>query len=148
MIFSGGMITSCSQKKNTAADKAVETSPNEKEQTMNDVRSIIIQDDFTPGESDAFSILSAEVNGDILSLLVSYGGGCRDHEWEMYTNNRYGKSYPPKLNIFLKHNANGDMCKALLRDTLKFDLTDVSYKGSDQLHIQMNNFKEFIVYKY
>lgn len=74
--------------------------------------------------------------------------GCKDHEFEMFSSGEYGKSYPPKLIIFLKHVNNGDMCKALLTETLEFDLSSIQFSGSDIMHLQLNNYEEFIIYTY
>lgn len=139
-------FSACSRKE---ATEATAETPTQIEETVNnDIRPIEIVQNIDTDSSDAFNVVEVKVDGDILSVTVSYGGGCQDHEWTMYATERYAKSYPPKLGIFLKHKANGDMCKALLRETLKFNLKDVQYKGSDKLHLQMNNYKEFIVYEY
>lgn len=139
-------VSACSRKPETEATAETSTQTDDMESTE-DVRTIEVVESIVE-TSDAFQVVSAEVKGDILELTVSYGGGCQDHEWKMYATEKYAKSYPPKLSIFLDHNANGDMCKALLRETLKFDLTNIQYKGSDKLHLQMNNYKEFIIYEY
>ena len=40
------------------------------------------------------------------------------------------------------------MCKALLTETLEFDLSSIQFSGSDIMHLQLNNYEEFIIYTY
>lgn len=140
-------LTSCSQKTEVNEEKD-NMKTVEKSNLEQNLRQITVVKDMKNLETDQFRVVSAISNGDILDLVVSYGGGCKDHEWKMFASDKYAKSYPPKLNLYLKHESNNDLCKALLRDSLRFDLSQIQYKGSDVLHLQMNNFDEFVVYKY
>jgi len=142
-------LFSC-KSKNTAviADKSLETSINLPDSIKSEIKEITVQDDANLLETDNFRIIETNVIGDILELTVSYGGGCKDHLFSMHTTGNYGKSYPPKLIVFLKHVGNGDMCKALLTEKIYFDLKSVQFRGSDILHLQLNNYDEFIIYTY
>jgi hypothetical protein len=84
--------------------------------------------------SDPVSIISAEVRGDSLELGVQFGGGCRDHEFGLITNGVFAESYPVQTWVKLAHDANGDMCKALLSRVLRFDLSPLKalYNSSYQ----------------
>ena len=73
--------------------------------------------------NDAVTINAAEIRGDSLELSVQFGGGCRDHEFGLVTNGVFAESYPVQTWVKLAHDANGDMCKALLSRVLKFDLS-------------------------
>jgi hypothetical protein len=142
-------ISSCKQKDQAIASENMSNQEiNLPDSSKTDVRTITIREDANLLESDPFRILETEIEGDILSITVSYGGGCKDHEFTMFSSGQYGKSYPPKLILFLKHVSNGDMCKALLTETLQFDLSSIQFKGSDIMHLQLNNYEEFIIYTY
>ena len=45
------------------------------------IPSLIIQDNYLPAKDNAdFTIISADLKKDNLTLIVQYGGGCKDHE--------------------------------------------------------------------
>lgn len=74
-------------------------------------------------DTSSFFVGGMNALNDILFVEVRYGGGCREHQFQL----RY-ESYDPdnKLLYFvLSHEDNGDMCKALLSETLMFDYSGV-----------------------
>ena len=71
---------------------------------------------------DPAKILEARIEGDILTLKVSHGGGCRQHESGLLYSGVLMKSLPPQTYLTLLHDANGDACEALLTADLAFDL--------------------------
>jgi hypothetical protein len=73
-------------------------------------------------ETAPFTILSAEVAGDSLEVVVRYSGGCEDHTWRLEKSAPMMKSLPPKQPILLIHGSHGDMCRALIVDTLHLEL--------------------------
>lgn len=76
-------------------------------------------------KSDDFSMNQVSVEGDILTIKVSYAGGEAEHDFKLYWNGIVAKSYPGKTGVVLKHNANGDNAEALITATLQFDLTQI-----------------------
>jgi len=83
----------------------------------------------TNGETLSSTQLAAEVNfGDSymiaksdpprleardLYLIVQYGGGCADHEFDVRSHIQNDTSY-----VWLQHDGNGDSCEAYLTDPL------------------------------
>ena len=86
---------------------------------------IVITDnaDSPPWPADPVTIVSAEVKGDSLELVVSYGGGCRAQSFLLLSDAAWMESYPVQVGIRLSRDAQGDNCKALLTRMLRFDLT-------------------------
>ena len=82
---------------------------------------------FTPDAwgTDAYTISAATVQDDILSVDVSYSGGCETHVFTLVAEQRFLESLPVQLRVSLAHNANGDTCEALIIETLHFDLTPI-----------------------
>ena len=72
--------------------------------------------------TDEAKIGSAIISSDVLTLFVQYGGGCKPHDLKLFGSRRFLESYPVQANVFLSHNANGDACKALISDSLRFSL--------------------------
>lgn len=104
-----------------------------------------------PKENGNFEILNASIDGDILTLEVSYSGGCEEHEFNAYFNGLFMKSMPPKASIFIHHIDHGDNCRSVVTETLKFQLDAVKSpsKSSDYtVMVGMNGYEGFLTYKY
>ena len=72
--------------------------------------------------NDRYSINSAALDGDILSVSVSYSGGCRSHVFTLVIAPSFRESDPVQLPAVLAHEANGDPCEAYPTETRVFDL--------------------------
>ena len=88
--------------------------------------------------SDNFTLNDARIVGDTLIVDVSFGGGCKEHDFELYSNGMWMKSLPPKMAIRLVHRAHEDNCRAYLTQTRKFLLTDARYNGQKQVVILLD----------
>ena len=75
--------------------------------------------------SDAYVVNTPPViNEDVLILNVSYGGGCKAHDFTLVvTSGVFRESNPVELQAIIAHNANGDSCEAWLTETYHFDLS-------------------------
>ena len=73
--------------------------------------------------TDAYTINAATLQGDTLTLNVSYSGGCETHAFTLVAEQRFLESLPVQLRVSLAHNANGDRCEALITEDYHFDLT-------------------------
>jgi len=72
---------------------------------------------------DAFNLVNASIQDDILTLAVRYGGGCSEHDFYLYMDPPvFMESNPVQANLYLRHDGNGDACDALLSENLKFDI--------------------------
>ncbi|MDA0882501.1 MAG: hypothetical protein O2984_04240 [Bacteroidetes bacterium] len=99
-------------------------------------------------DSDPFTLKSHEINGDTLSLLVSYSGGCQEHSFDLIGNGSYAKSLPPQSRLRLIHNGNNDNCRSLIETNLKFNVKELRYPGTDVLVIFVEGSDERITYRY
>jgi hypothetical protein len=84
-----------------------------------------------------YNIDSLSISGDTLSVFVNYSGGCETHSFDLYSNGMYAKSSPPQLSLCLKHSGKTDQCKKLIMKELKFNVTDLKYKGSDKVILKI-----------
>ena len=114
--------------------------------------SLIIQDNYLPAKDNAaFTIMSADLKKDNLTLIVQYGGGCKEHEFKLFTSGLFQKKSPPRLKLFLEHNFNEDFCKKLVIDTLIFNVANGRYPGEEskyKVEFELDKFNEIIQYKY
>lgn len=137
-------IAACKSKQDTAVTESGDQSLTEKDTP----RIEVVQEMPTNGSGDDYSIEAVEVYGSEISYVVRYGGGCEPHEFRLLTTGAIMKSMPPQMSVVLHHNANGDKCRALITDTVSFDLSPVRPKGNGSLILRMKNYEDRIVYNY
>jgi NigD-like C-terminal beta sandwich domain len=77
-------------------------------------------------KSDPFTMTEVKIIGGVIRIKVSYAGGHKDHDFTLYRGNTVKESKPPQIDVYLKHNANGDKAEALLIKTLEFNLADLN----------------------
>ena len=126
--------TGCGNKKNTSETIMSE----DKEQTAG--HALVIDQSGAFDKGDAYQIKSAAIEQDSLVLTITHGGGCKDHEYTLYTNGALMKSLPPKMNLLLHHNGNEDYCRALIQKRLAFDLSAIKELSSGTIILQIADY--------
>ena len=91
------------------------------EATINNSADAIILSSPPTAESDPFALESARAEGTIVTAVVRYGGGCKDHLFRVYWDGVATKSIPPQMVVNVYHDDQGDTCEAYLTDTVSFD---------------------------
>jgi hypothetical protein len=81
---------------------------------------------LVPAEGDPFQVEGVRLAHDQLEVAISYGGGCRGHRFRLVWTGAMTRSIPPQASFRLLHDAAGDPCKAIVRETLHFDLVDMA----------------------
>ena len=85
---------------------------------------VVLADGRDRGD-DPYVVNSAAIDGDWLTLSVSYSGGCRNHVFTLVISESFAESDPVQLPAVLAHDANGDPCEAWPTESLRFDLGPV-----------------------
>ena len=94
--------------------------------------SAALVDDFSNYKNSASTnINSVSISGNLMTLGISYSGGCEKHSFELLGSRLIQKSLPPKRGIILYHNSNGDSCRELVTEELIFDIRNLSYDKSE-----------------
>ena len=75
--------------------------------------------------TDPFVLNAAAITGHVLTLKVSYAGGCRDHAFKLLSSDTFQEPAPVQLGINLFHHASQDPCEAWLTEQLRFDLSPI-----------------------
>ena len=70
-------------------------------------------------------------------MTVEYSGGAQEHEFDLFCSRALAKSMPPKASLYLSHNANGDLAKAMVRKELVFDLAPMQELRAQQVVVQL-----------
>lgn len=81
---------------------------------------------------DEFSIQKVEISEGNLLIDVEYSGGCENHDFIIDWPEAIIAIYPPNFSVVLYHNSNGDLCEALIKETLTFDISESGLVSSDQ----------------
>lgn len=81
-------------------------------------------DSYSYGGFDTGTSGGASIDGDTLSVDVSYGGGCEEHEWVLcWPDQSFQESDPVQATLDIWHGIDSDtVCDAYLSETLTFDL--------------------------
>jgi len=98
-------------------------------------------------KTDLFSLKSVnKTDNDILSIIVSYAGGCKKHDFILATVPLFTTTAEShQVDLVLSHENNGDACKKIVTESLYFDLFPLKEKykkvygietGSMLLHIK------------
>ena len=100
--------------------------------------------------SDEFALRETRIEGDILTLIVGYGGGCEAHEFELIASLAATKSIPPQHVLKLLHDGNGDVCEAYLTSELRFDLMPFRglYPGMDGVAFRLQGVEDLLQYAF
>lgn len=156
IIMTGAVIGArvLSLDKPTMNNKIKDDNPNSDVSTPTDL--IIVDENYyQEAPRDPNTINSVELEEDILKLSVSYGGGCKEHEFALIITNNFMESNPVQINVLLSHNANDDLCEAYLTEELLFDLTPLKetwqqtyQQESGTIIIWLDGLEESIVYDF
>ncbi len=153
------LLVSCHSKK--IIESKPDPVPNDVELTVDEPRdstSILpIQLDKNvnlTGFQDPYTIVNAEIKDGLLWLQTSYGGGCREHEFKMVFNGIYVPRQDQETDVSelvslkLGHNGNGDACRSIVRQNIRFDLKPLQKEGVNNLVIRLSNWDSELVYSY
>jgi len=90
----------------------------------------------------SFQDRAPQLAGDTLTLPIQYGGGCRVHRFGLLIDPAFRESHPVQVTARLAHDADGDLCRALLGQDLRFDLSPLRRRyqaaygpGPGEIHI-------------
>lgn len=99
-------------------------------------------------KSDPFTFGGVRVEGDLLIVEVSYGGGCEKHDFTLLDTGIATRSIPPQHFLRLLHDAHGDACEAYITRELRFDISPFKglYSGLDRVAIRLEGIEELTLY--
>ena len=110
-----------------------------------------------PGTSfdPLLSVDAVSLEGDLLSVDVSSGGGCEMHLFGGCWDGAFLESEPVQVGIEIAHEDNGDTCEAIITETVEIDLTPLreayiaGYGGEGgTIDISLQGWSEAIAYSF
>ncbi|WP_428263637.1 hypothetical protein [Haliangium sp.] len=88
--------------------------------------------DCRTSEGDPISISDASIVGDVLTVDVSYSGGCAEHEIVLcWPDQAFAESNPVQASLELWHDDHDDACDGIVNDSVDFDLTPLRDEWHD-----------------
>ncbi|MBN2001130.1 hypothetical protein JW935_26530 [candidate division KSB1 bacterium] len=90
---------------------------------------------------DLYEIKNVEIVEDTIIFEVRYGGGCEEHDFLLVNYGGFMESWPVQTKVLLSHDNNGDACKALITQEVRFNLIPLKlsylamYPGSEGIII-------------
>lgn len=143
------IIIACGTKKKATITKEIEViNPTTEVQTKEQYPQAILGP--TNQKSDSYKIISVEIERNFMIIEVTYSGGCETHEFSLYGNEAITRSIPPNRSLQLVHKSNGDMCKALVTEKLKFSISILAqnYEKNNLIKLNLTNFDKTFEYSY
>lgn len=137
------LLVSCKNKKETTTTEE-ETQDQQSEMAEaneSEVKEVTVDRSYHFRDTDPYEIDTMWMVQDTLHIKVQYGGGCEPHEFELMSNGAYAKSMPPQMTLHLEHENNDDMCRGLITEELKFDLTPIRNPSTEKLIVRVNGLK-------
>ncbi len=86
---------------------------------------VVLADGSNPKDwrQDLHFVEGARIEKDTLHLRIWYTGGCAEHDFRLVARNFILKARTLQTELLLAHNANGDSCKATIKEVLRFDIS-------------------------
>jgi len=81
---------------------------------------------------DPIFLHEAFVDGDCLQLKISYSGGCKEHNVDLAYMHQWNPGGNDIPTFEIRHDANGDVCEALVTKDFRFDLTPLIIEGEKE----------------
>lgn len=98
-------------------------------------------------EGKTYRIHEFSIEGDVLSIDVSYLGGCGKHNFELYSNGLMKKSLPPQMDVNLEHTKEKETCNESVKQTLRFDLSSLNRQRNELIILSIDNEKNRVEWK-
>lgn len=89
-------------------------------------------------KTDSYSILNAEIEGNLLIMNIEYSGGCAWHKFEFVGNRAVSKSLPPQRSVKLLHDNDDDQCESMVQQTIEVDITELAFAKTAGSEITLN----------
>lgn len=98
---------------------------------------------------DAFFVNSVRVSVDTLLVNVSYGGGCKEHDFFVVGTNAWSATTPPLMDVVVIHDGHLDACDAALKQTLRIGLAPIrQLRGSGTVLIAVQHAPDTVLYSF
>jgi hypothetical protein len=106
------------------------------------------QANFLTASRDPFQFQSAAINEDCLEIVVSYGGGCGEVDWNLVFSNNLQTTNDVTFTDAVLSLKDDDTCEALITDTLGYDLIPLQDSNYASIVIKLEGYSSELLYQY
>ncbi|MEM7036879.1 MAG: hypothetical protein AAF570_07870 [Bacteroidota bacterium] len=92
-----------------------------------------------PAIRDHVNAENIQIVDNCLEFTVSYGGGCQEHDFDLYWTAAWAESIPPQTQLYLTHNAHDDRCRAYFTKQIRFSLSELTYPGQKKVTLNISD---------
>lgn len=138
-------LTQCKSKSNKS--RIVNDSRTAQAEKKEDVEKVVIDTEYQYAKGP-YRIKDFSINGDILSITISYKNACNDDDFNLYSSGMFMKSMPPQVNVFLDLKRSTGTCEENAEKTLKFDISALKYQGGNKVVVNINSHENKVDYNY
>jgi hypothetical protein len=104
-------------------------------------------DDFTKYRDNAnYNIVNAFIDENVLNVDVTYSGGCKLHSFELIGSQFLTNTMPPERVVLLVHHNNGDDCRELMGERLKFNIKNLGIEGKE-ITLKLKGYQNGLMYQ-
>lgn len=148
ILFSLSILFSCGTSKKVKGDgegQTITVKPNSEIKPAVLGYSKEISDQVQP-----VKIEKASIDGNTLTISISYSGGCVDNIFEFQGSTSISKSLPAIRPCMLLRKGSVDNCKALIKRELKFDISELAYKkeAGNEIMLTIDGYEGKLSYKF
>ncbi|MEX0290674.1 MAG: hypothetical protein AB3N14_16330 [Flavobacteriaceae bacterium] len=108
----------------------------------------VSQSKFDAASVDEFEVTSASIDGDCLSLQISYEGGCNEPTIQLIGSATVEAGSPPIRTLRIKVDTKGDSCTDLTSATLTFDLSALQLDLENRFELKIKGWNQSLIYTY
>jgi len=119
-------------------------------QEHTDIKNVILNQSLNPKTLifNTFIIKKVSIKDNILSLYISYTGGCKKHSFDLISKGEYTKSLPRSLQLYIKHNNNDDNCTENIKESFNFNISSLKLLNTQSLSLKITNYEGRVLYEY
>jgi hypothetical protein len=102
-----------------------------------DVKALIFDTTADLADTDAsYDVDSIFIRDQILTVTVSYSGGCAPHSFNLYYNGKPESADLRSVKLRLYHKTKDETCRELVTEQHRFDLSDLKVQSGTVLIIK------------
>lgn len=131
-------LAACSTNKETAKTDQINTSC---------IEMMLLEKPLDSLRFDHYTIDSLSIKDQCLEILVNYGGGCGEANFELYLSDRIMESMPPKTVLYLTFE-DKDPCRSNVQKKLRYSLKPLKkYADRGGIHLKIAGTEKSVLYQ-
>ncbi len=132
------IVAACTTKKQTAKTNQLNTSC---------IEMVLLEKPLDSLRFDHYTIDSLTIKDQCLEILVNYGGGCGEANFELYLSDRIMESMPPKTVLYLTFE-DKDPCRSIVQKKLQYSLKPLKkYADRGGIHLKIAGTEKSVLYQ-